>query len=73
MIETDRWGVWCEAPKYMFGATESQWASGPDGTLVLYETVAKHLAEHFNDVLPHIKHTARRLVDGPPEQEDDDE
>lgn len=67
--ESDRWGVWCEPPYYQgCGRSASpQWAAGPDGELVLYETVAKNLADHWNEIIGGgWIHTARRLSDGPP-------
>jgi len=68
---SDPWGVWCTPslvePHTPCGGAivRARWAAGPDGDLVLFETVAKHLAKHFNEVLPGWRHQARSY-DAPP-------
>ena len=64
-----RWGVWCR-PRAPYlrdpcgGAIiRAMFAEGPDGVLCLFETTARHLAEHFNTTLPTWEHEARRLDD----------
>ena len=77
----DRWGVWCR-PKEPYTREAcggrlipAMFAEGPAGELVLYETVAKHLAAHWNEILPTYEHEARQLDDpgepNPEEYEDE--
>jgi hypothetical protein len=79
-MTSDRWGVWCR-PKEPYTRDpcggrllEAKFAEGPDGELVLFETVAVHLAAYFNEILQTYEHEARRIDDpGDSNEVDDDD